>query len=258
MPNLAVTYNTVDLNSGTIITTDIQDAASPQRVLSTFNLLRSGGVVLTDSNYYAKTIKVSGTIVGTSMTNLESLIDTFQATMAVQDKNLDIAYNSGTRRYVCTPAVVTVQRPVRASNFAKFSVDFLATQYGKDTSVTTISSAVAYTTTVSSTSSLFGGSAPDQKVKIQLVLTAGTGLTAKHINVANASTNEAIDVTRDWTVGETLVIDCDLMTVTVDGVNVAYTGAFPRFASGTSNLDILDDFTTRTRTITTTYTKRYL
>lgn len=136
-----------------------------------FNIVRTGGATITDSTYYTKTIKVRGKIVGTSMTNLESLIDTFQSEMSVQDKNLDIAYNSSTRRYVCTPAVVSIERPVRAANWASFEIDFLATSYGKDTSTTTIVNAQTHTTSPYTRSLTVGGSAPEQLLRIQVTLT---------------------------------------------------------------------------------------
>jgi hypothetical protein len=172
MAGTALTYNSFDLNDSSHITSDIQDAGTPDRNLAIFNLIRSGGGVITDSTYYTKAIKVVGKIVGTSMTNLESILDSFHAAMAVENKNLDIGYNSSTRRYVATPAKVSVERPVRAANWASFEIDFVATEYGKDTSATTLLNASVISANPSTSSLVIGGSAPDQLLRIQITLTA--------------------------------------------------------------------------------------
>jgi hypothetical protein len=168
----SIVYNSFDLNDTTHITSDITDAGTPERNLTVFNLIRSGGGIITDSTYYTKSIKVSGKIVGTSMSNLESILDTFHAALATENKNLDIGLNGTTRRYVATPSKVNVERPVRAANWAGFDIEFLCTENGKDTSVTTLLNASVITANPSTSALTIGGSAPDQLLRIQVTLTA--------------------------------------------------------------------------------------
>lgn len=258
MAGTAITYNSFDMNSSSVITSELDDASAPERNLPVYNLARSGGGVITDSVYYTKGISVAGKIVGTSMANLESLIDTFLAAFAVENKNLDIAYNSTTRRYVCTAAAVKISRPVRAANWAAFEVQFIATEYGKDTSTTTLVSAATHTTATSSPSLALVGSAPDQKLLVSITVTAATGLTNKSIQFKNNTTGEEVIITRTWIVGDVLVIDMALKTVKVNGVDVEFTGALPLFPPSTTTAVITNNFTTRTLTVTISYVKRYL
>lgn len=253
-----ITYNSINLNSANIITSDVDDANTPDKDMAIFNLVRSGGAVITDTSYYTKKIVVTGLLKQNTDVLLESAIDTFHSYFIVENKNLDIGYGSGTRRYVCTASRVKVDRPVRGANWANFAIEFIATEYGKDTSTTTLVSA-STTTSASATSTLsIGGSAPDQKMRIQITVTAATGLTNKFIAVENDTTGQLLTVTRTWTVSDVLIIDCDAMTVKVNGTNVDFTGAFPTFASGTHDLILTNDFTSRTLTRTYDHTRRYL
>jgi len=263
MAATVLTYNSYDLNNTTatgVFTTLIEDGNAFDRDLTMHKLLRSGGAVITDATYYTKVIRISGTITATTVAGLETLIDTFQAALNYQDKNLDVEYAGSTRRYVCTPQRVQIDRPVRAALFAEFEVDFVATEYGKDTTTTTLLSASANTTTPRTIALTVGGSAPEQFLRIQITVTAATGLTSKVIGVENDTTGARLYVTRTWTVGDVLEIVTDRAapTVKVNGTLVDFSGAFPIFAPGSHNMIIDNTFTTRTLTTTIDYTKRYI
>ena len=254
----AISWNGNDLNSATIITGDIDDAGAPNRDLSLFKLVRKGGAVITDDSYYTKRIVITGLLKQTTPELLEDLIDTFHGYFAVRDKNLDIGYGSGTRRYVCTPKAPVIERPVRGANWANFTIEFIATEYGKNTVTTTLVNATT-TTASSATSTLsIGGSAPDQKMRIQITVTAATGLTNKYIAIENDTTGQVLTVTRTWAVSDVCRIDCDAMTVKVNGADVDFDGAFPVFAIGSHDLILTNDFTTRTLTRTYDHIRRYL
>lgn len=257
MAGTAISFNGLDLNDTTRITAELDDGGTPERDLQVFPILRSGGAVVTDSNYYMKVIRVRGLLKGTSTSNLESLIDSFHAAMAVIDKNLDIGYAGSTRRYVCTPKSHYIGRTTRL-DWAKYEVEFLATSYGKDTSTTTLLNNDTHTTASNTESLTVGGSAPDQLLRFDITVTAATDLTGKTISVENDSTGQVISVTRDWTVGDVLEIDVANHTVKVNGTAVDYEGAFPYFAPGTHDMIMTNDFTTRTLTVDIDYTKRYL
>lgn len=258
MAATTITFNSYDMQSSTVMTQEIDDGSAFDREVTAHKLLRMGGAVVTDATYYTKTIAVKGMLLGTSAANAEALIDTFQTQMAVMDKNLDIGYGGSTRRYVCTPTKVSVKRPNRGSYWANFEVDFLATEYGRDTSTTALLSASANTSASRTIGLTVGGSAPDQLLRFQVTVTAATGLTNKYITITNDTTETAIQVVRTWVVGDVLEVDVANTTVKVNGTLVDFNGAFPYFTPGTHDSIMTNDFTTRTLTTTIDYTKRYL
>ncbi len=258
MAATTVLYNTVDLNTASIITSDVTDAQTPDHTVTLFNLARANGGVVTNNLYAIKTIKIQGTLVAASLTAIEALIDTFHAIFAgTQDKNLDLGYNGSTRRYVCTPTVVTVSRPVRAASWAKFDIELVSTEFGKDTSTTTLVSGATHTTSSNTQALTIGGSAYSQKLRVQITVTAATGLTTKAITIQNGTSLESLTVTRTWVVGDVLEVDAVANTVKVNGTVTDYTGLIFTFAPGTPNLVTTNTFTTRTLTLTVDYVKRY-
>jgi len=237
-----LTYNSYDLQDANIITGSIDDGGTPERVLPIFNLVRGGGSVITSSNYYTKSIKVTGKIIDSSVANLEARIDAFHAALSEKDKNLDIAYGSSTRRYIATPAKVSVVRPVRASPWANFEIDFLCTELGKDTSVTALLTNEVVTTNSFIEPITVGGSSPEQFLRIEITITDVTPSTTNTVSVRNDTTGQQIDIFRGWADGEVLEIDTLNKTVTVDGEVVDYSGAFPVFSPGAHDLVIETDF----------------
>lgn len=250
------------MQSTNVITSDVDDGQSPKRELAIFTLARANGGVITDSTYGTKDIPVRGKIIGTGMTNVDALVDSFHAAMGVRNKDLDIAYNGSTRRYIATPARVTISRPVRGANWANFEVDFVVTEYGKDTTATTF-----YTNTSIATSGVtlpmtFGGSAPQQFLDIIVNVTAfdasNNGMT-RSVTFTNPATTEALTVNRIWTAGEQLIIRNSDKSVKVNGALVDWSGAFHTYAPEVSSIVVTHNFTTSvTMTGTFDYIKRYL
>jgi hypothetical protein len=232
MSATSITYDSFNLNNSTTITGDLDDASAYERELDIYNLARTSGAVISDSRYRTKHIMVSGQLQGTSPSNLESLIDTFHAALSVQSKNLDIGYNGTTRRYVSTPAKVSVTREVRAASWAKFEIDFIATDYGQATSSDSLYSGSVTTPTSSSVSLDIGGSAPDQYLDISVTIGSGFVGSTNTLTVSNPVTGQTLSITRAWTAADVAVISCKNQTVTVNGTEVDYSGAFPAYSPG--------------------------
>lgn len=261
----SVTYNGLSMNDGTVYTTSTIDHTQPfSRNLPTFNLARAHGAVITDSTYNTKTIPHSGTIYGTSQSDIQSKIDAFNATMTGFNANLDIGFAGTTRRYIATPASARAWQDNTANNWARFEVQYTVTQFGTDTSATTLISNVANTTASYAPSVTISGSAPLQPLLITVTVTAATGLTGKTITVTTAA-GLALAVKRNWTVGEVLTIDESALLnsngqpVKVGSTAVDFTGYFPSLAPGSGQvLTFGNDFTTRTLTYNISQIKRWL
>src|SRR3990172_1162676 len=86
-----------------------------------------------------------------------------------------------------------------------------------------------------------------------------SGATGKIVTLTNPDTGEEISITRDWVNTDVLVVNCFTKTLTVNGVEVDYTGKFLGFEPGISRKLVYEDnFTGRSVTFGFSYTKRYI
>ena len=258
-----VTFNTYDLQTATIITTDIDHDTIPAQALRQYSKVRGDGVLITDKRFSVKKIKLVGRVHGTTADNMDSLLDTFRQKLLGTDtvnKDLDIDYNGVTRRYVATCVSLNINDQDGSINFSNFTAEFIATKpYGEDTTGSNIFTRSALTTAPDSGSMTATGSAPEQQITVVVEINSFTGAAVNTITVGNDTTGRKISVSRAWTALEVLTVDTAAFTVDVDGTPVDYTGAFPVFAGGTSQTFIYDDdFTARNVEVDVTHKRRML
>lgn len=249
---------TFDGNHG-IFVQSIEHAGKSAKRAEMYALSHANASIIPFVEYPNKPIQVTGEIVGTTIADCDALIDQFNSYLLTQGGNLDIGYNGGTRRYIATATNIDVQRPNNL-NYATFSVTFTCTQpFGQDTSSTTILSATSRTAANYNDTYTFLGTAPYQQPVITITLTAVSASGSQYLSFGNGATGQAITLSRStWANGDVVVIDTTQKTVTVNGANAVFTGAFPEFAPGTGTLQYYDSFTSRTFNITVAYTVRYL
>lgn len=65
-------------------------------------------------------------------------------------------------------------------------------------------------------------------------------------------------ITREWTAGETVVVDAENNTVKVNDTLVVYSGLLPQLNAGSTSMTYDDGFTARNVDITIRYKKRYI
>lgn len=253
------TFNSNDIQTANIILSAIEHESMPDYTAKLYELAHGNKSVIPYTTHPSKTIVLRGTLIDTSISALDTLIDTFKSYFKGRDKNLDIDYAGGTRRYVCTlKNSVKIQRDGGLS-WAKFSVELVATEpFGKDTSNTTAVTGTGRTLGLYTDTYTFLGTAPIQYPVFTVTLTALTGGTAKTITLGNDSTGQAISITRTWEVDDVLVVNTFDNTVKVNDVEVDFSGAFPTFETGSHDISYSDDLTTRTFNYSVVYAKRYL
>lgn len=253
------TFNTNDIQTTSIILSAIEHESMPDYTAKLYEIAHGNKSVIPYTTHPSKSITLRGTLVASSISALDTLIDTFKGYFKGRDKNLDIDYAGGTRRYVCTlRQAIRIQREGGLA-FAKFNVELVATEpFGKDTSNTTIVSETGNTAGLYTDTYTFLGNAPIQYPVFTVTLTALTGGTAKTIILSNDSTGQAISITRTWVVDDVLVVNTFDNTVKVNDVEVDFTGAFPTFEPGEHDITYSDDLTTRTFDYSVVYAKRYL
>lgn len=260
----SLSYNTNSLQTFNrttkvgINTNSIQHTDIPQAVADLLAFADNDGSVIPDINYPSRIVKISGSIHGSSQTDLDNRIDTFKGYFRGKDKNLDITYAGTTRRYIATKNAVNVTREDKVL-WATFTVEFICTNpFGLDTSSTTLISSLNYTgATLTSTPTVLG-TAPYQLPVITLTLDALTG-TGDYIQVTNDLNTQAIALYGLGLVaGDVIVIDCVNRTVKKNGVEVDYLGSFLVLEPGASSITYTDGFATRQVDIVVQYIKRWL
>lgn len=254
MTNIVLGGNSLQTTS---IITQEGDHYSVTKDVKFFPLANANGGVMPYDNYPTRVIPLSGTLNGGSIAATDALIDTFVSYLYGLNKTLDIDYNGSTRRFVGAITRQSVKRP-GGLGYAKFDIEFTCTDaFGRDTTTTTAINQTGRTLGSYNDAYTFLGSAPFQLPVATITLSAVTGGTAQTIQWGNANNGQAIIVTRTWAASDVLVIDCVAKTVKVNGVEVAFSGAFPEFPPGAQILQYSDGFTTRTVAINVGYVVRY-
>lgn len=255
-PGTPILFNGTSLQTDKIFTGAIKGMTT--KIANLFVLSHANQSKIPNTEYPNKVFTVSGQIVGSNIVETDSLIDSFYDLLRAQNAILDIGWAGGFRRYTATAMMPDIERP-GGLTFANFTVTFICTQpFGQDVTPTTVLSATGRTNAGYSDAYTFLGTAPFQLPITTVTFTALTGATAKSVVVGNNNTSQAITVTRTWNVGDILQINSITSTVTVNGVQVDFTGAFPTFQPGLQSLGYADSFTTRTFNITTTYNVMYI
>lgn len=251
---------TYDPDTGVgIITNLIEHTNGPDKVMGLYGLADADGSSIPDINYPSKKIPVAGVIKGSSQADLDSRIDAFKGYFIGKDKNLDITYGSGTRRYIATAGVPIIDREQKAL-FATFQLEFTCTNpFGIDTSSTALwATKNNFTSATFTETPTIGGNAPFQLPIFTITIDALTGA-GDYLMISNDNNNQEILIYgMGLTAGDVIVIDCVERTVTLNGDEIDYNGTFLELAPGASSITYTDGFTTRTVDVAASYTKRWL
>lgn len=243
MPTLQFAGNS--LQTANIVTSDIDHMSGPEKEFDALPIAHGNKSHIPNYNYTGKVITLTGTLNASSLSAMDSLIDTFKGYFVGKDKNLDIEYAGSTRRYVGTARTPRITRP-GGLMYAEFEVPVVCTiPFGKDTTTTNLLTTAAVTTSPGNHSITVGGNAEFQYPIITITLNSGTGLTNASISVGNNDNGQVLTVTRTWVAGDELVIDPYEESVTVNGTEVDFSGAMPIFGTGSQSVSYSDTFLTR-------------
>lgn len=252
----AVSFDSNDLQTDNILVSDITDTGA-RLDLSVARLPHANKSLVSFADYKDRVINLRGKIIGSTPDDLESRVDTFRAYFNTIDGNLDIGHAGSTRRYIATAQSIDITQP-GGLKYANFDVSMLcADPFGRNTTSTSILSATGRTSASYSDNYTFGGTAPIQLPIITITYNTVTG-GSNYAKVGNVETGQTIIVMDTTFVDDdVLVIDCMNRTVTVNGVEVEFEGAFPEFKPGARTIAYADWFTTRNFDISITYYPLY-
>ncbi len=254
---ISVKYGSLDMQADGVTVTDSDVYSTPKKDVQTEKLAETDGSIIVKTTYESKIFTVNGYMQAVDIPTLDALIDTVKAALNLESQNFDIDYAGSTRRYIATADNIIVTRPT-GMNTCTFSVEFTcASPVGADTTTSTLLSSTAITTTTAQPAITVSGSYQAEPL-ILLTLTSLTGGTSKTVTIQNGSTLRGISVTRNWANGDVLEIDSFNMQVFVNNAIVPVSGQFPRWDVGAGTISYIDNLTTRSASITATYTRRFL
>ena len=253
---MQVLFDSLNINDGVnYFLSLLNHETSPTPEIDLQKIARSNESTLLRKGFRTKTIQASVVVIDTTVAALDSRLDTFKKTIEGADKNLDIDFASGTRRYVCTGYVQSVDRKPRMATITLKFDCYKST--GEDTTATVTTKSSKTTSPYADTLAV-GGSAPAQPI-ITITLNSFVGASTRWIKLKNVDTGDAVLVSAaDWLASDVVIINCETMIVTKNGTPVAYIGFVPTFPPGTVNWEYSDSFTSRNVNISFSAKNRWL
>lgn len=251
------TYNRstkVGINTNAIEHTDL-----PEKFVQLFAIANADESAIPDINYTGKAITIRGTIHGSSQADLDNRIDTFKGYFNGKNKNLDIGYSSGTRRYIATVTAAPIPRQQKPL-YAEFTVQFICKlPFGIDLSPTTLWAAkTAFTSATFTETPTISGNAPFQLPVFTITINSLTG-EGDYIQIGNNNNNQDVLLFGlGLAASDVIVIDCAERLITLNGNEVDYYGTFIELEPGASSITYVDGFDSRSIDIEGEYTKRWL
>ena len=233
---MSITYDSTNILNNIQKTRLIQHESVADFNINTFKPSRSDGTIFIDEFLDSKQIFIEGIIQGTTQANLEANIDTFNELMNRRNKNLDISYAGGIRRYVCIPQEIKYNRDYFHLLFVPFKVIMqVPAGIGKNTSITTLDAKTIEIVTSTEIVNFEGSATPKPVIRVYIT-TLGN---ADSVRIKNTDNEEYIDVDLDGFVATNyLEIDCENFTVLKNGTTqLNYRGKFPNFIIGNNNLE---------------------
>jgi hypothetical protein len=244
---MTVTFDGTELVSTTYTPRFVKHESVADRTLITLPLAREDGSVHIAERYGQKVVRLQGILKGSSQADLESKVDAFTELLSRPAKNLDIAWNGSTRRYVATCTRHEFDRDHYHLSVVPWTADFIVPSgEGKDTGTTQPSAAngdaVSCNPTGTAAYTIEGSKPPRPSIALGNI---DAGSLVRGIEYKNTDNGDRIQITYpgSWGNDRTITIDCDAKTVegdVADGVTKAldFNGVFPRLAIGTNNISI--------------------
>jgi len=211
------------------------------RHLTTAPIGREDGEVLIADRRGTKVIRVQGVLKGSSQADLESKIDAFTELFSRPEKNLDVDWNGGTRRYVATCTGHEFDRDHFHLSVVPWTAEFtVLSGEGKDTATTKPTNADDTSLSIAlvddrtygdATINMAGGKPPRPTVTLTDALFSHKGIEYK-----NVTTGDRLIVT-SGNGAQSIVIDCNARTVVCDQPCRFY-GVFPSWVIGNNSIRV--------------------
>lgn len=253
-----ISFNNNSLQTDNIITNVINHTDLPEQTIGMLSVANSDYSAITNINTYQRVINIAGVIKGTTQIDLDNRIDAFKAIFSGKNRNLDITYGIGRRRYIATKNSIGIER-TGGKLYANFTVGLICTQpYGRDVAITELIVQTTITTATQTFSPTVLGNAPYQLPRFSITINSLTG-TGDYVSLTNNVNNQGILIYgKSLKNGDIISIDCDARTVALNDIPIDYSGLFFELEPGYASINYTDGFTTRNVSISADYRKRWL
>jgi len=249
-----ITFNSNNLSSTYLIVNRINKSDAPQRELQNETLSFQDGFVTMADFWRSRTVVIGGTIDATSTGHLGDLLDTLKQNLSGVNKNLDVDYGSGTRRYKATMSRLEAPEDFYNITHLPYTAEFTCQPFGYATSPTNFSSNDI--TGASETDSVtIDGTYPAQPV-ITIEFTASSGASA--VSFTNNETAETITIEETFSTDDVLVINTENHKVTLEGTQVDFDGPMIAFELGSNSFTLDIDSTSHTVDLDIDFTATFL
>ncbi len=229
-----ITFNSYNLQDSNYITKKVTHRKFPSRIILSEPKSRRDGFNVVDKYYERKVIILEGIIVAATASALRTKIDDLKKNIRGTDKEFDIDYGGETIRYKATVQSIDIPEDFFHITFVPFVIELLCHPLGTATSTTNHSDDNIIASPHNSSLTITGSESP--LPVITLTVDAETDMTV--LKFKNTTTNTEIIITRAFSAADIIIIDCDNLTVKVNGTSVDFTGLFPEFDPGSNNYTI--------------------
>jgi hypothetical protein len=220
------------------------DVSSPKASINKYLLARADGQVVTNQNYGERQIKITGNINVKSLDDMYTKLDSLKSALVGIDKNLDVSFDTSTRRYIATVENFSYKTQ---GYYCTWEILFSADAFGKQITSDSLTFG-SYTTSNTSYTNSVGGSYKSNLIMNLAFTSVFPYYTSAYINIENAVANERIRLTREWGWFDSVKIDGDSKSVTLypttktvidDMDTLAATYNLPAWRAGTPT--VVDD-----------------
>lgn len=242
----AISFNSNDLQTDNIVVSQIDISEFPDVNVTVFEIAHANRSNVMTDGYSGRKINLRGSLSHDTLTQFETLLDTFKGYFTGKNKALDVEYAGSTRRYMATRTGGALPREGGLMD-SDFQLQFTCSSpFGIDIASTNLASVTGATTSPSTTSLTIGGNAEYQYPEIEITVVAATNTTGATVSISNNNNGQVCNITRNWTAGEVITLTPAEQLVEVDGDEVEFTGAVPIFNKGSGAISISDTFDSRT------------
>lgn len=256
MARFTITYDGTSLQTANITSQTIQHESVDNKRQDIQLLGRADGGKIVSVSYNPKLIRVKGRITGSSRSDLEQRIESLKELVNRQQKNLDIGYAGGTRRFITSMSGFTMERMHFNLTYADWEMAFVVTNppFGRAIDTSTAAYSIGTAGTYDGTILFSGNAAPLPKIKITVV--SQSNMTA--LTFRNKETGDMITIRRTFANSDIIIIDTLENTVTVNGVAADYEGFFPEFKATNNDFAVTPIGSNATLTLKIIYYPFYL
>lgn len=233
-----IKFDGTEILNTTYIPRFMKHESAPERFLDMADLSREDGMILISERYGIKTIPLQGVLVGTSVSDLETKINTFKELFSRVSKNLDIDWAGGTLRYVANCLTHHFDRDHFNLMFVPWTAEFVVVGgVGEDTTETTLEDSSFTASSKIGAWTFAGSSRPKPRITVKCGVAATD---PKGLSIKNTDTGERIIITRITGFGanKDFEADCRLKTTKYDSIERGFYGVFPLFQVGANNYEI--------------------